>query len=217
MHAAAVPYTYPGCRRALPCSYSWEYAATTGMDAGSQHADASAGCFIHALCDFLNWPSAGSTNSCNVFSVQLSVRLCGGGCSPPLHRCWVVVSGKADEVVWLFQPEHFYLVLNIRSGKLDNSQNTAFPFCMVQRQQWNGNKCKRLFIMYITFNVIERKEILNSVQEYWDFLATKWPENTRSHLIQALVKNAVKYMCRCANLINCAVIVTKAASFTLMG
>lgn len=191
MHAAAVPYTYSGCRRALPCSYSWEYAAATGMDAGSQHADAEAcvGCFIHALCDFLNWPSAACTNSCKVFSVQLSVRLCGGGCSPPhpssFHRCWVVVSRKADEVVWLFQPQHFYLVLNIATGKLHNSQHIAFRFCMVHMQQWNG---KLLFIMYITFNVIECKEIFNSMQEYWDFLATKWAGNTRSPLIQAVVK-----------------------------
>lgn len=131
MHAAAVPYTYPGCRRALPCSYSWEYAATTGMDAGSQHADAEAcvGCFTHALCDFLNWPFAGCTNSCKVFSFQLSVRLCGGGCTPPpsptFHRCWVVVSGKADEVVWLFQPQHFYFVLELGSYIIHNILHSA--------------------------------------------------------------------------------------------
>lgn len=128
MHAAAVPCTYPGRCRALPCSYSWEYGSTAGLDTGSQGTDAEAGagspagCFLLALCDFLNWHSAGNnTHSCDVLPAELSVRTAAFSVLM-FTRVWKF---WWDGVAFSTSAVHFLsLAFSIFSGKLDYNKLT---------------------------------------------------------------------------------------------
>lgn len=107
MYSAALPYTYPARRRALPCSYGWQYGLATGFhtthritvhrcwDCMGSPTDRCL-CFV---CEVLHWSSAGD---CFLRGTVLSTNFGSVFCA---EQEWLSIKQFAVVAARLFSPD----------------------------------------------------------------------------------------------------------------